>query len=115
MIASISLQLRHARAKMWCFVSNKPQIHTLRQSCDHSPNTYESVVGVRLCDGSFKSRLAAEYPPELAMALATTIKTFTSCSGQKCSLGAWFIAANQVEVATSDSELKMEGACRVLR
>ena len=34
-------------------------------------------------------RLTAEYPPELASALATIIKAFTSCSGQKCSLGAW--------------------------
>eukprot|EP00435_Cladocopium_sp_Y103_P054010 s322_g17.t1 len=48
-------------AKTWCFVSNKSDILALGLSCDHGPNSHESVVGVRLRDGTFKSRLTAHY------------------------------------------------------
>ena len=76
-------------AKTWFFVSNKIQILNLALSCNHAPNSHESVVGVKLPDGSYKSRLTAEYPPDLAVALAEVIKEFTTCSGQVCPLSTW--------------------------
>ena len=76
-------------AKTWCFVGNKPQIGGVARSCCHLPGTHESVVGVRLPDGSFKSRLTAEYPQQLAAALASIIAEFTTHSGQVRRLGTW--------------------------
>ena len=76
-------------AKTWCFVSNKSQIEGVACSCDHPPGTHESVVGVRLPDGSFKSRLTAEYPQPLAAALARIIAEFTTHSGQVQPLRSW--------------------------
>ena len=75
--------------KTWCFVANKPQIGGVARSCCHPPGTHESVVGVRLPDGSFKSRLTAEYPQQLAAALASIIAEFTTHSGQVRPLGTW--------------------------
>ena len=86
-------------AKVWCFVSNKPQIHTLGQSCDHSPNTHESVVGVRLPGGSFDCGVSSR------------IGFCTGNDHQGIHFVLWtevlfgclaFIAANQVD--TSDSQ-----------
>lgn len=63
-------------AKSWMFVSNRPDINFVARSCTHPPGTHEMVVGVRLPDGSFKSRLTAEYPAQLATALAAVIRPF---------------------------------------
>eukprot|EP00435_Cladocopium_sp_Y103_P068322 s917_g31.t1 len=76
-------------AKTWCFVSNKPDIFTLGLSCTHGPGSHESVVGVRLPDGTFKSRLTAEYPSELALALARIILPFTTQEGRYVKLSDW--------------------------
>ena len=76
-------------AKTWCFVPNKSQIEGVARSCDHPPGTHESVVGVRLPGGSFKSRLTAEYPQPLAATLAQIIAEFTTLSGQVQSLCSW--------------------------
>ena len=76
-------------AKTWCFVANKPQIASVAQSCNHPPGSHESVVGVRLPDGTFKSRLAAEYPKPLADALASIIVEFTTHAGQVQLLADW--------------------------
>ena len=76
-------------AKTWCFVSNKPVIFAVAQLCDHGPRSHESVVGVRLPDGSFKSRLTAEYPVALATTLAQIIHQFTTCSDRHCPLDSW--------------------------
>eukprot|EP00435_Cladocopium_sp_Y103_P037977 s465_g10.t1 len=76
-------------AKTWCFVSNKPQIAALARLCTHAPGTHESVVGVRLPDGSFKSRLTAEYPGPLAAALAKMIGEFATHSGLHQKLDRW--------------------------
>jgi hypothetical protein len=58
------------------FVANRPSFSHLARSCFHPPGTHESVVGIRLHDGFFKSRLTAEYPEQLAIALATVIRPF---------------------------------------
>ena len=76
-------------AKVWCFVSKKPHILALGLSCDRGPNTHESVVGVRLPDETYKSRLTAEYLVDLATALAGIIHQFTTCSGHHCPLSTW--------------------------
>ena len=78
-------------AKTWCFVSNKPQISisVLAQLCPHQPGTHEQIVGVRLPDGSFKSRLTAEYPAQLAATLASVIQHFTTHGGQEVKLDSW--------------------------
>ena len=76
-------------AKTWCFVSNKPHIFAVAQLCDHAPHAHESVIGVRLPDGSFKSRLTAEYPDALAAALAQIIHQLTTCQNRHCSLDSW--------------------------
>lgn len=72
-----------------CFVSNKPHIFAVAQLCDHGPNSHESVIGVRLPDGSFKSRLTAEYPEALAVALAQIIHQFNTCGNRQCPLDSW--------------------------
>ena len=63
-------------AKSWMFVANRPVISYLGRSCTHPPGTHEPVVGARFPDGSFKSRLTAEYPDQLAAALAKIIRPF---------------------------------------
>ena len=63
-------------AKTWCFVSNKAHVHQLAKSCNHDRNSHDKIAGVRLPDGTFKSRLTAEYPPALAMAIAEIIKLY---------------------------------------
>ena len=63
-------------AKSWMFVANRPDIHLVARSCPHPPGTHGSVVGVRLPNGTGKSWLTAEYPPQLAQALASIIRPF---------------------------------------
>lgn len=48
-----------------------------------------SIVGQRLPDGTFMSRLTAGYPPSLAAALATLVSQFTSCRGKFLTLPQW--------------------------
>ena len=76
-------------AKTWCFVSNKPQIQKVALSCTHGPGTHESVVGVKLPDGTWKPRLTAEYPVALASALASIVKPFTTANSIMCPLAHW--------------------------
>ena len=63
-------------AKAWMFVANRPAISHLAGSCPHPSGTHEPIVGVRLPDGTFKSRITAEYPAQLAQALASIIRPF---------------------------------------
>eukprot|EP00435_Cladocopium_sp_Y103_P032719 s574_g8.t1 len=67
-------------------IRQQADILTLGLSCNHGPNSHELVVGVRLPDGTFRSRLTAEYPPELASALAGIIKNFTTLGGRVADL-----------------------------
>ena len=65
-------------AKAWMFVANRPTISYVARSCPHPSGTHEAIVGVRLPDGTFKSRITAEYPVQLAQALAQIIRPFVT-------------------------------------
>ena len=60
------------------FVANRPEIFAVARSCPHEFGTHQQISGIRLEDVSFFSRLTAEYPHELATALATVIAPFLS-------------------------------------
>ena len=66
-------------AKAWMFVSNRPAISHLARSCPHPAGTHEPIVGVRLPDGTFKSRITAKYPALLAQALDPSWRRVTRC------------------------------------
>lgn len=55
------------------FVSNRSDIHAVAKSCLHAAGDHQQIAGVRMADGTFFSRITAEYPPDLAHALATII------------------------------------------
>jgi hypothetical protein len=69
------------------FVSTGPDIHSVARSCLHEPGGH--VVGVRLPDGSFLSRTTAEYPPQLARALATIIRPFVTSGAEVLQVAEW--------------------------
>ena len=48
------------------FVANRPEIFAVAKSCPHEFGTHQQISGIRMEDGSFFSRLTAEYPHELA-------------------------------------------------
>jgi hypothetical protein len=64
--------------KAWMFVSNRPDIFAMARSCPHPPGSHQQIAGVRLPDGTFMSRITAEYPPELARVLATIISQYVT-------------------------------------
>jgi hypothetical protein len=81
--------------KAWMFVSNRPDIFAVARSCPHPPGSHQQIAaGVRLPDGTFMSRITAEYPPELARVLATIVSQyattglvkFHSSIGSRCCL-----------------------------
>ena len=74
-------------AKAWMYVSNRPAICHLARSCPHPAGTHEPIVGVRLPDGTFKSRLTAEYPALLAQALASIIRPYLTSGHQVLQVG----------------------------
>ena len=76
-------------AKTWMFVSNRPDIFAVACSCDHLPGQHQSIVGARLPDGTFLSRLTAEYPVLLAEALASIISPYVSHDGHVLPLHNW--------------------------
>ena len=55
----------------------------------HPHGTHEQIVGVRLPDGTFKSRITAEYPPQLAHALAFIIRPFLSMCNLMLHVADW--------------------------
>ena len=65
-------------SKRWLFLSNQPSILDLASICQHPPSTHKNIWGRRAADGTFVSRLTAEYPESLALGLAT---------GNRCSRG----------------------------
>eukprot|EP00438_Fugacium_kawagutii_P024615 Skav227274 [mRNA] locus=scaffold3803:105876:109202:- [translate_table: standard] len=75
--------------KAWMFVSNKVDVHQLASECLHPPGSHERIAGVRLPDGTFLTRLTAEYPVQLAEAIATIISRYTSHHGQVATLRSW--------------------------
>ncbi|CAE7256654.1 unnamed protein product [Symbiodinium microadriaticum] len=65
-------------SKHWMFSSNCPGILELASSCSHSPGTHRPIWGQRAADGSFFSRLTAQYPKSLAEVLAAFLIGFTT-------------------------------------
>lgn len=71
------------------FVSNRAEIFTVAKSCPHGFGVHQQITGVRMADGTFFSRLTAEYPHELANALATVIAPLVSKGNTVLSLDSW--------------------------
>ena len=76
-------------AKTWMFVANRPEIFAVARSCPHEFGAHQQISGIRMADGSFFSRLTAEYPQELASALATLIAPFVSKGNTVLPLDSW--------------------------
>ena len=76
-------------AKTWMFVANRPEIFAVARSCPHEFGVHQQISGIRMADGSFFSRLTAEYPQELAIALATLIAPFVSRGNTVLPLDSW--------------------------
>ena len=75
--------------KRWAFACNKPEIMSLASVCEHAADYHESHLGERLPDGTFYSRLTAEYPPSLACALAAIIRPYVTAQGHCVPLESW--------------------------
>ena len=75
--------------KRWAFACNKPEILALASVCEHAADSHESHLGERLPDGTFYSRLTAEYPPSLARALASIIRPYVTTQGRCVPLASW--------------------------
>ena len=76
-------------AKAWMFVANRPGISFVARSCPHPSGTHEAIVGVRLPDSTFKSRLTAEYPAQLAQALAHIIRPYLTTGHPVLQVSEW--------------------------
>ena len=75
--------------KRWAFACNKPEIMSLASVCEHAADFHESHLGERLPDGTFYSRLTAEYPPSLARTLASIIRPYVTMQGRCVPLESW--------------------------
>ena len=75
--------------KAWMFVSNSAKIEQVARSCNHPAGSHQKIAGARLPDGSYLSRVTAEYPAQLAAALAQVLKPFTSDLGRFVKLSTW--------------------------
>ena len=71
------------------FVANRAEIFAVAKSCPHAFGVHQQITGVRLADGTFFSRLTAEYPQELADALATVIAPFVTKGNTVLQLDNW--------------------------
>lgn len=60
-------------SKSWLLACSYPAMKSLAGKCQHPPGAHEHIAGVRLSDGSFKSRVTAEYPSEMCAAIAAII------------------------------------------
>ena len=75
--------------KAWMFACNDESIEQVARSCNHPSGSHQPIAGVRLPDGSFLSRLTAEYPIQLAEALAQIIKPFVTHGDRQVKLADW--------------------------
>ena len=75
--------------KAWMFVCNDESIEQVAKSCNHPPGSHQPIAGVKLPDGSYLSRLTAEYPQQLAETLAQVIKPFVTHGGRHVKLSEW--------------------------
>ena len=71
------------------FVANRPDIFAVAKSCPHGANVHQQIAGVRMTDGSFLSRITAEYPPDLAHALASIIAPYVTRNSMLLPLDNW--------------------------
>ena len=76
-------------AKAWMFVANRPDIFAVAKSCPHDAHVHQQIAGVRMADGSFLSRITAEYPPDLAQALASIIAPYVTKGSMELKLNDW--------------------------
>ena len=76
-------------SKTWMFVANRAEIFAVAKSCPHGFGVHQQITGVRMADGTFFSHLTAEYPQELADALATVIAPFVSKGDTVLPLDSW--------------------------
>ena len=76
-------------AKAWMFVANRPDIHPVAKSCPHAAGAHQQIAGVRMADGTFLSRITAEYPPDLAHALARIIAPYVTKGSIELPLDTW--------------------------
>ena len=65
-------------AKAWMFVANRPDIFAVAK-----------IAGVRMADGTFFSRITAEYPPDLAHALASIIAPYVTKGSMELPVDKW--------------------------
>ena len=82
-------------AKAWMFMANRPDIFALAKSCPHGANVHQQIAGVRMSDGSFLSRITAEYPPDLAHALALIIAPYVTKNSMVLPIDNWQAALPQ--------------------
>ena len=59
--------------KGWLFACSYRALISMSGKCNHPPGTHDEIAGVRLPDGSFKSRQTAEYPEQLCSTFATIV------------------------------------------
>ena len=79
--------------KNWLFATSFQELSAIASRCNHASNTHQSIAGVRASDGSFKSKQSAEYPAELATAMAKILAPLISTGPELSSIPA---AMNQV-------------------
>ena len=73
----------------WMFVANRPDILAVAKSCPHAASAHQQIAGVRMADGTFLSPITAEYPPDLAHALATIIAPYVTKGSMELPLDTW--------------------------
>ena len=76
-------------AKAWMLVANRPDIHAVAKSCPHAAGAHQQIAGVRMADSTFLSRITAEYPPDLAHALAMIIAPYVTKGSIELPLDTW--------------------------
>ena len=79
-------------------VTNRPDVLATACSCLRFKGTHPNRTGLRLDDVTFFSRLTAEYPQQLASALARVLRPFTTSHAGSASLSNWrrFLARDPV-------------------
>ena len=76
-------------SKRWLFLSNRPGILQLASSCPHGSQAHQKIWGSRADDGTFLSRITAEYPSSLAASLAGFLSAYTSAGAAEVPWQRW--------------------------
>jgi len=67
--------------KSWLLACSYPGLKPLGRICQHPPDSHEAIAGVRFSDGTFKSRITAEYPPAMCDAISDVVSPLLSQHG----------------------------------